>query len=307
MKIALSILVMITSVLVNDIAKINQLKSDAREAYQQGDYQTALKAYTILVDSFGVQEEEIIMNLANSAYLLSNPGKSAVKGLEETPSREASTPNPDYLKTAQTNYTLLSQNASPVMKSLAYNQLGAMAYQQAQAEAGGESLQHAKAFFKEALKKNSTNEDARYNYELVSKMLEQQQNQDQDNQQDQQDQQEQNQDQQQQQQQQNQSEDQQQESGEDQQQQDQNGQEQSQPQEDQQGESQQEEEEPSEESQEQQPNQDQPTEPSQVEDMKISEEKAKMILEAMKNAEIQYIQQNKRKATKRPESGKPDW
>ena len=32
-----------------------------------------------------------------------------------------------------------------------------------------------------------------------------------------------------------------------------------------------------------------------------------MILEAMKNAEIQYIQQNKRKAAKRPPSGKPDW
>jgi len=41
--------------------------------------------------------------------------------------------------------------------------------------------------------------------------------------------------------------------------------------------------------------------------MNISEEKAKMILEAMKNNEIQYIQQNKRKAKNRKKSNKPDW
>jgi len=32
-----------------------------------------------------------------------------------------------------------------------------------------------------------------------------------------------------------------------------------------------------------------------------------MILEAMKNNEIQYIQQNQRKATKKPDQNKPDW
>jgi hypothetical protein len=44
-----------------------------------------------------------------------------------------------------------------------------------------------------------------------------------------------------------------------------------------------------------------------LQQMKMSEEKAKMILEAMKNQEIQYLQQNKRKATKPRDSGKPDW
>ena len=44
-----------------------------------------------------------------------------------------------------------------------------------------------------------------------------------------------------------------------------------------------------------------------MKEMKISEEKAKMILEALKNQEIQYIQQNRKKATKRPPSNKPDW
>jgi outer membrane biosynthesis protein TonB len=44
-----------------------------------------------------------------------------------------------------------------------------------------------------------------------------------------------------------------------------------------------------------------------LEQMKISEEKARMILEAMKNQEKQYLQQNKRKATKSRDRGKPDW
>lgn len=44
-----------------------------------------------------------------------------------------------------------------------------------------------------------------------------------------------------------------------------------------------------------------------LQELNLTEEKARMILEAMKNNEIQYIQQNKRKATKKPDSNKPDW
>ena len=42
-------------------------------------------------------------------------------------------------------------------------------------------------------------------------------------------------------------------------------------------------------------------------EMKISREKAEMILEAMRNNEFQYIQDRKRKATKRKDRTKPDW
>jgi Ca-activated chloride channel family protein len=44
-----------------------------------------------------------------------------------------------------------------------------------------------------------------------------------------------------------------------------------------------------------------------LEQMKISEETAKMILEAMKNQEMQYLQQQKRKTTKPRDKSKPDW
>ncbi|MCG8310952.1 MAG: hypothetical protein MI975_26425 [Cytophagales bacterium] len=44
-----------------------------------------------------------------------------------------------------------------------------------------------------------------------------------------------------------------------------------------------------------------------LEELNLTEEKARMILEAMKNNEIQYIQQNRRKPRKKSDSNKPDW
>lgn len=44
-----------------------------------------------------------------------------------------------------------------------------------------------------------------------------------------------------------------------------------------------------------------------LQEMNISPEKAQMILDAMKNDEIQYIQQMEREPTRRPDASKPDW
>jgi Ca-activated chloride channel family protein len=44
-----------------------------------------------------------------------------------------------------------------------------------------------------------------------------------------------------------------------------------------------------------------------LEKMNLSPEKARMILDAMKNNEVQYLQQNKRKGKKKKEDDKPDW
>jgi len=44
-----------------------------------------------------------------------------------------------------------------------------------------------------------------------------------------------------------------------------------------------------------------------LKEMNISEEMAKMILEALRNNEVQYIQQQKRRPTKKADSNKPDW
>ena len=303
--------------LFNDIAKINKLKSEAQRSYEAGDFKSALHHYQILVDSFQLQEEEVLMNYANAAYLLTNPTGGEMKGITPDAGNIPDLPEEEmakYLETARNQYTQLSQTAafSNQMKSLAYNQLGVMNYQMGAVQ-GAQALQVAKELFKASLRANPYNEDARFNYELISKMLEQDQQQ-QDQQQDQ-DQQQQDQEQQQEQQEnqndQQQQDQEQQQSGEDQPQEDQSGEKEEQESEQQEGEpkdgQEQNPQQPQEENQDQQQPQQRPTDPSQLEDMKISEEKAKMILEAMKNAEVQYIQQNQRKATKRPDSGKPDW
>lgn len=44
-----------------------------------------------------------------------------------------------------------------------------------------------------------------------------------------------------------------------------------------------------------------------LQEMNISPEKARMILEAMKSNEIQYLQQKKRQPARRQKSDKPDW
>jgi hypothetical protein len=44
-----------------------------------------------------------------------------------------------------------------------------------------------------------------------------------------------------------------------------------------------------------------------LKDMNISEQKAKMILEAMRSNEVQYLQQRKKRPRYMPDQSKPDW
>lgn len=301
--------------LVNDIARINKLKSEAHRSYMAGDYQRAVVNYQILIDSFNLQEHEILMNYANAAFMLSSPSQSPMRGLPNSGASEGDVPAADakkYLSIAQDNYGRLAREASASLKSLAFNQLGVMAFLSVPPpKPSKEVLMQAQGLFKSSLRNNSQNEDARFNYELVSKMLkEEEQQQDQQDKQDQEKKEEQEQEKEQEQQENQDQQEQKEQSGEDKEEKDQSGKEQeSEQKEGEPKQDQNESQEPKEEDQGEQKPQETPlnASPEKMEEMKISEEKARMILEAMKNAEIQYIQQNKRKATKKPESGKPDW
>src|SRR5215813_11391220 len=59
-----------------DIGKINSAKSDAKKAYLAGDYKTAVEKYTYLVDSLGVKEDQVMMNLANAYFQLNDTAKA---------------------------------------------------------------------------------------------------------------------------------------------------------------------------------------------------------------------------------------
>ncbi len=267
---------------LNEVARVNEHKRAAKEAYLNGDFEEAAKHYQYLIDSMQVTEESVLLNLANALFKLQDSTN------------------------ARSNYnSLLSQEATKQSKSIAYQQLGLMDY-------GAKKYKEALKQFKNSLRSDPANEDARYNYELLKKLLkeqEEQQKQNQDQQNKEEENQEQQQDQQQDQQnQQNQENQENQENQQDQQDQEQKDQENQQNQEQQKdGEKkEQDQQEEGEENDEKPENMD-PTTAEKLEEMNISEEKAKMILEALRNNEIQYIQQNKRKATKRKKDGKPDW
>ncbi|MFY0607487.1 MAG: hypothetical protein JXR10_12285 [Cyclobacteriaceae bacterium] len=277
----LLLLLLMISADPSEISRNNSLKSKGEKAFVAKDYATATSAYSELYDTLSIRDPKIGLNLAHSHFALGDTAN------------------------AKLYYQGVAAEGDRLTKSIAYQQLGVLAKKP-------ETLKESLQYLKSALKANPSNEEARYNYELVKKQLDQQQqqqdqNQDQENQ-DQENQDQENQDQ----------ENQDQENQDQENQENQDGEQSGEEQENQEQESEQEDGEQSEEQQEQESkegeeqeesdeqNQQQSTQ-EKLEEMNISEDKARMILEAMKNNEIQYIQQQKRKATKPQDSGKPDW
>ena len=274
------VLLMANGIDPGDIGKINSTKADAKKAYLAGDYKTAVEKYTYLVDSAGVREDEVMMNLANSYFHL-NDTSSAVSAFQP-----------------------LTMSNNPRLKSIANQQLGVLSNRKG-------NFEEALNYFKQALRANPGNDDARFNYEMVKKKLEEQKKNEQKNQdknkdkqeqqdkekQDKQDQQKKEQDQQQ----------------KDQQKKDQENKEKQDQEKKDQEEKDKKDKQEKDKEQEEKEKQDKekkdipPSVKEKLKDMDMSEEKAKMILEAMKNQEIQYLQQNKRKASKQRDKSKPDW
>jgi tetratricopeptide (TPR) repeat protein len=122
------------------IGKINSIKTEARKAYNSGDYKTAIEKYKFLVDSLKVEEDEIKLNLA-SAYYLSKDTANAT-----------------------TYYQAVSTSDKNLVRSRAQQQLGVMSDRQGRLD---EALSH----FKQAIKADPQNDDARYNYEMLKKKM----------------------------------------------------------------------------------------------------------------------------------------
>ncbi len=261
------------------IGKINSAKSDAKEHFQRGEYKEAAADYKTLIDSLGVNEEEVSMNLAHSYFQLND------------------TTN------AQNNYLPLTNSANPKFRSVANQQLGVMANRTGK-------IEEALNYFKNALKADPTNDEARFNYEIVKKKLEEKKKQEEQQKQQNKDQ----------------KKDDKQKSDKDQKDKkdnkDEKGKGDQQEKEKQDQEKKDQEQKEKEKKDQEKKNQEQqdkdskdkkndkeipPSVSEKLKDMKITEEKARMVLEAMKNQEVQYLQQNKRKATKPKGKGKPDW
>lgn len=145
---ATALLVLITLTDPTRISKINTLKAEAKKAYLKNDFKTAVAKYRYLIDSMDVREDEVLLNLASAYY-----------NLKDTTN-------------AVSQYQSLTASSKNQLRSKAQQQLGLIADQQGKQE---EALNH----FKEAIKSDLTNEEARYNYELLKKKLEEKKKQDQ--------------------------------------------------------------------------------------------------------------------------------
>lgn len=266
------------------IGKINSLKSEAKEEYQKGNFKKAIEKYRYLIDSLNVTEDEVRLNLANAYF-------------------EAK----DTSNTLQ-SYQPLTQSTNSKIRSIAHQQMGVLANRQSKFE-------EALASFKQALKADPTNEDARFNYEMVKKKLEEQKKKEEQEKKEDPNKQDKNEDQKKEENKDNKDENKDnkdQKDKQDQQKDDKEKQEkESKEQKEKQDKEAKEKKDQQQKEQEQKENKDKKDIPPSVSDklkqMEMSEEKAKMILEAMRNQEIQYLQQNKRKATKPRDKGKPDW
>lgn len=141
MKLLLVIILTLISTDPSRITAANTLKKEAENNYLNGDYKQAIKNYHLLTDSLEVEDPAIRLNMAHAYY---QDGDTA---------------------SAKTYYNQLAGSGPKEMKSIALQQLGVMSK-----DAGNlkESLQQLKS----SIKANPYNQEARYNYEVVKKLLE---------------------------------------------------------------------------------------------------------------------------------------
>ena len=261
------LLLLLVSIDPGDIAAINELKKKAQEAYEDKDYVTAAFNYQVLIDSMGVTDPEIKLNLAHCYFTLDNETDAL-----------------NYYK------NLCAEDVDEALRSVAYQQLGVI-------NANKNDLKNALEDFKASLRANPNNEDARYNYEVVKRKLKEEEEKKEKQKQDQQKQdQEQKKEDQQQDDKNEQSDQENKQQQQEQEQKDKEKQEQEQEENQEQKEQQQSEDEKQKEQKEQQ----------QTQNPEIDRARAEQILKSMQEQEKQYFQQLKKKGKKKGGSG-PDW
>jgi Ca-activated chloride channel homolog len=126
----------------NEIAETNRLKAEAEAAYDQNNFSLSAQKYSAMIEIYNITDERIKMNLAHSYYYLQD------------------TVNAEF------HYKKLSKSGHPGINSVSNHQLGVIA-------AANKDYQTALKYFRLALKSDPNNEAARYNYELIKKKNEQ--------------------------------------------------------------------------------------------------------------------------------------
>jgi tetratricopeptide (TPR) repeat protein len=95
---------------LKEASRINNAAQEAEGMYSRGQYRQALALYQYLADSLQVRDEELTLNLAHAAY---HAGDQSV---------------------ATRNYNLLAKNTDPALRSIAFTQLGLIYFQKGNPE-----------------------------------------------------------------------------------------------------------------------------------------------------------------------------
>ncbi len=245
----LLIKIILSIILSNRIDKINSLTKSAEESFRKENYNESIINYRLLIDSFNYSNEKLYLNLAHS-HLLSKDTLNAIENY---------------------NYASLTDNMK--IKSIALQQLGNINVKK-------NKLEEALNFYKESIIADNTNNDSKFNFELVKKKIDNQKENKEENSQKQN------------------SKDKNKDKSSENKKNDEKGKE---------------DEKNQNENKEQNNSNDQNQKNSEesLEDklkkINMSKKKAEMILNALNNNEFQYIQQLKRKSNKKSNKNKPDW
>jgi Ca-activated chloride channel homolog len=160
----------------NELGQINTLKSKAKNEYLSHEFVKATLTYQQLVDSLKVQEDELSINYANASFLsfytLNKKGNGGSIGNKSD--NPGDSVHQQFLDKGLSVYGGLSSSPNPRIAGIAENQLGYAGLKANDIFEGNKAdslLTESLVHFKNALMRDPENDSARYNYELVKKLV----------------------------------------------------------------------------------------------------------------------------------------
>jgi cobalamin biosynthesis protein CobT len=254
------------------IFQTNSAKKKAAQFYQEKQYKDATSELLYMNNVWKLEEPTVTLNLAHAYF--EQQDTSAVSS-------------------ALNYYSQAVNSKNDKVRSIANLQVGILKAKRAGSEKTKPKdkkkiYEDALVNFKNALRADQYNEEARFDYELLKRLLEIEAQKQEEEQKDK-------------------SEDEKQKEEQEQQEQDEQKSEEDQKQDEQDGQENKEQDQSKEEKDAQKQAQQQQSPSDRLKDMDISQEKAEQILDAMRQNEAQYLQQQQRKGKKPRKTGKPDW
>jgi hypothetical protein len=138
MKFILAILLLLNP--ITFVAERNRKIKEGEQAFGQEDFGRVTGVYSYLADDLAFKNEGVYLNLAHGYFMQKNADRAAFF------------------------YDKLRESLNPIWQSLALNQLGYIAC----VDTG---FERALVYFQQAIKAYPQNKEARYNYELIKKLL----------------------------------------------------------------------------------------------------------------------------------------